>query len=168
MSAETEHISIWRWHPWSKNSVLLYKVICKPMLAEWSRPKSSIINHSLVLPSLTTTLKAGVKTNIPFQWVAILNLLTQQLKPLQYYERSCKTYLIFVISFTQAGFFSQICTPKNNAKHPKITTNTPKKGEICSSLRSIWKILHRTDLFYTGTARGARDKYEVCSLINCQ
>ena len=28
-------------------------------------------------------------------------------------------------------------------------------------LRSIWKILHLTEYFYTGTARGARDKYEV-------
>ena len=72
------------------------------------------------------------------------------------------TYLIFVIFYTGKIFETQIFTPKNCAKQPKITTNTPKKCKICSSSRSIWKILHRTEFFYTGTARGARDKYEVC------
>ena len=61
--------------------------------------------------------------------------------------------------YTGRIFESQIFTPKNYAKHPKITTNTPKKCTTCSSSRSIWKILHRTEFFYTGTARGARDKY---------
>ena len=28
-------------------------------------------------------------------------------------------------------------------------------------LRSFWKNLHRTEKSYTGTARGARDKYKV-------
>ena len=28
-------------------------------------------------------------------------------------------------------------------------------------MRSFWKNLHRTEKIYTGTARGARDKYEV-------
>ena len=28
-------------------------------------------------------------------------------------------------------------------------------------LYSIWKILHLTEYFYTGTAHGARDNYEV-------
>ena len=27
----------------------------------------------------------------------------------------------------------------------------------------IWKNLHRAEKIYTGSARGARDKYEVCS-----
>ena len=30
----------------------------------------------------------------------------------------------------------------------------------------IWKNLHRAEKIYTGSARGARDKYEVCSLMN--
>ena len=30
---------------------------------------------------------------------------------------------------------------------------------------SFWKKLHRTEKIYTGTARGARDKYEVCTVI---
>ena len=50
--------------------------------------------------------------------------------------------------------------------HPKIYKNTqkyPKNSKIYSVSRSIWKILHLTELFYTGTARGARDKYQVCS-----
>ena len=32
-------------------------------------------------------------------------------------------------------------------------------------LRSIWKILHLTEYFYTGTARGARNNYQVCITI---
>ena len=32
-------------------------------------------------------------------------------------------------------------------------------------LRSIWKILHQTEYFYMGTARGARNNYQVCSLL---
>ena len=30
--------------------------------------------------------------------------------------------------------------------------------------RSIWKILHLTEYFYTGTARGARNNYQVCTI----
>ena len=29
-------------------------------------------------------------------------------------------------------------------------------------LCSIWKILHLTEYFYTGTVHGARNKYQVC------
>ena len=29
-------------------------------------------------------------------------------------------------------------------------------------LCSIWKILHLTEYLYTGTAHGARNKYQVC------
>ena len=29
-------------------------------------------------------------------------------------------------------------------------------------LCSIWKILHLTEYFYTGTAHGARNNYQVC------
>ena len=68
---------------------------------------------------------------------------------------------IYHFFYTGRIFESQIFTPKNYAKHPKITTNTPKKCTTCSSSRSIWKILHRTEFFYTCNARGARDKYEV-------
>ena len=59
---------------------------------------------------------------------------------------------------------SQYFTPINYEKHPKITTICTKKCKICSFLRLIWKILHRTEFFYTGAACGACDKYEVCLL----
>ena len=68
-------------------------------------------------------------------------------------------YLIFVISFTQARFsYSKFYTQK----YPKIPNKYPKNSKICSFSRSIWKILHLTELFYTGIAHGARDKYQVC------
>ena len=35
---------------------------------------------------------------------------------------------------------------------PKIPKIYPKNSKTCSFLRSIWKILHLTELFYTGTA----------------
>ena len=64
--------------------------------------------------------------------------------------------------YTGRIFESQYFTPKNYEKHPKITTNCPKKSKICSFSRSVWKILHRTEFVSTGTACGACDKYEVC------
>ena len=60
-------------------------------------------------------------------------------------------YLIFVISFTQAGFSNTTF----------YTQKYPKNSKICTFSRSIRKILHLTELFYTGTACGARDKYHV-------
>ena len=32
-------------------------------------------------------------------------------------------------------------------------------------LCAIWKILHLTEYFYTGTAHGARNNYEVCLVL---
>ena len=32
-------------------------------------------------------------------------------------------------------------------------------------LCSIWKILHLTEYFYTGTAHGARNNYQVCTVV---
>ena len=75
-------------------------------------------------------------------------------------------YLIFVISFTQAGFLnSKVLHPKTAQNTHKLQQIPHKRCKICSYLRSIWKILHWTDFFYTGTARGARDKYEVCTAL---
>ena len=39
-----------------------------------------------------------------------------------------------------------------------------KKCKICSFSHPIWKNLHWTEFFYTGTACSACDKYEVCIL----
>ena len=80
------------------------------------------------------------------------------MKPFQYI---LVIHHICHIFYTGRIFEYQIFTPKNYVKHPKITTITPHKCKICSSSHSIWKILHRTEFFYTGAARGARDKYEV-------
>ena len=49
--------------------------------------------------------------------------------------------------YTGRIFYYQYFTPKNYEKHHKITTNSPKKCEMCIFLRPIWKILHRTDFF---------------------
>ena len=71
-------------------------------------------------------------------------------------------YLIFVISFTQAAF--------SNSKFYtwKLTKNTEKcpwKVKYMQFLCSIWKILHLTEYFYTGTAHSARNNYQVCSQL---
>ena len=52
-------------------------------------------------------------------------------------------------------------TKKLQKKHPKTTANSPKKCKIHSFSHLIWKVLHRTEFVYTGTACGACDKYEV-------
>ena len=40
-------------------------------------------------------------------------------------------------------------TPRNYEKHQKIITNAPKICKKISFWRSIWKILHLTESFYT-------------------
>ena len=47
-----------------------------------------------------------------------------------------------------------------------ITNNTPLCKMVNFS-RSVLKILHRAEKIYTGSARGACDKYEVC-LVSIQ
>ena len=75
---------------------------------------------------------------------------------------SGKVYLIFVISFTQAGFLNlKFYTQKRKKKTHKNPKNVPEKVYYMPFLRSIWKILHLTGYFYTGTARGARNNYQV-------
>ena len=78
-------------------------------------------------------------------------------------ERKSDPYLIFVISFTQAGFLNPKFTPKKLLQTHKNTKNFPEKVHYMQFLRSIWKILHLTEYFYTGTARGARNNYQVWS-----
>ena len=65
---------------------------------------------------------------------------------------------IFCVTSGKIYTGQKIFTPKN-------TQQNPKSSEICGFSRSIWKILHLTELFYTGTARGARDKYQVCAIV---
>ena len=72
-----------------------------------------------------------------------------------------KAYLIFVISFTQAGFLNSKFYTQKLIKTPKNPKNVREKVYYMQFLRSIWKILHLTECFYTGTARGARNNYQV-------
>ena len=62
-------------------------------------------------------------------------------------------YLSFLLH--RQIFKSKIWHQKNYQKHPPNTKNSLKKYIICSFCVQSWK-------FYTGTARGARDKYQVC------
>ena len=74
-------------------------------------------------------------------------------------------YLVFVISFTQAGFSKTKLHPKERLTAPK-TLKMTLKSQIYAFLHSIWKNLHLTEFFYTGTACGACDKYEVWLLLD--
>ena len=52
-------------------------------------------------------------------------------------------------------------TPKKTIKDTKNTKNVSEKVKCMQFFHSIWKNLHLTENFYTGTACGAGDKYEV-------
>ena len=56
-------------------------------------------------------------------------------------------------------------TPKNWLKTHQNTQKCPWKVKYMQFLYSIWKMLHLTEYFYTGTAHGARDNYEVCNCM---
>ena len=73
-----------------------------------------------------------------------------------------QAYLTFVISFTQKGFSKTNFYTQKTTKGTKNTKNVSEKVKCMHFFHSIWKNLHLTENFYTGTARGARDKYEVC------
>ena len=69
-------------------------------------------------------------------------------------------YLVFVISFTQAGFSKTKLHPKERLTAPK-TLKMTLKSQTYAFLHSIWKNLHLTEFFYTDTVCGVCDKYEV-------
>ena len=66
-----------------------------------------------------------------------------------------KAYLIFVISFTQAGF--------SNSKFytQKYLKFTPKRVKCVVFAFKLEFFVHVTEFFYTGIALGAFDKYQV-------
>ena len=70
-------------------------------------------------------------------------------------------YLIFVISFTPAGFSKTKFYTQKTTEDTKNTKNVSKKVKYMQFFYSIWKNLHRAKFFYTSTACGACDKYEV-------
>ena len=66
--------------------------------------------------------------------------------------------------YTSRIFENQILHPKKTTKDTKNTKNVSEKVECMQFFfNSIWKNLHLTGNFYTGTACGACDKYEVWS-----
>ena len=70
------------------------------------------------------------------------------------------SYLSFLLhgqDFRKPNF-----TPKKTTKGTKNTKNVSEKVKYMHFFHSIWKNLHLTEIFYTGTACGAGDKYEVC------
>ena len=71
-------------------------------------------------------------------------------------------YLIFVISFTLAGFSkNKFYTQKKTTKGTKNTKNVSEKVKYMHFFHSIWKNLHLTENFYTDTVCGICDNYEV-------
>merc|ERR1712004_951781 len=84
------------------------------------------------------------------------------------------SYLIFVIFFTQAKFLeSKIYTEKRvnyDKLHSKLPILCINYYKLHSQLpifcvKSV-KNLHQPKKIYTGAARGARDKYEVCRVYS--
>ena len=69
------------------------------------------------------------------------------------------SYLSFLLH--RQDFRKPNFTPKKNLKGTKNTKNVSKKVKYMHFFHSIWKKLHLTEIFYTGTAGGAGDKYEV-------
>ena len=58
-------------------------------------------------------------------------------------------YLIFVISFTLAGFSKTKFYTKKTTKGTKNTKNVSEKVKYMHFFHSIWKNLHLTENFYT-------------------
>ena len=71
----------------------------------------------------------------------------------------------FNLSFLLHGqdFRKPNFTPKKTTKDTKNTKNFSEKVKCMQFFHPIWKNLHLTEIFYTGTACDACDKYEVCS-----
>ena len=60
-----------------------------------------------------------------------------------------QTYLIFVISFTLAGFSKTKFYTQKTTKGTKNTKNVSEKVKYMHFFLSIWKNLHLTENFYT-------------------
>ena len=75
-------------------------------------------------------------------------------------------HLICHFFYTGRIFENQILHPKKQLKTPKTLKISLKKSNVCSFFHPIWKNLHLTENFYTGTACGAGDKYEVWKILS--
>ena len=74
----------------------------------------------------------------------------------------------FNLSFLLHGqdFRKPNFTPKKTTKDTKNTKNFSEKVKCMQFFHPIWKNLHLTEFFYTGTACGVCDKYEVWSQVH--
>ena len=70
----------------------------------------------------------------------------------------------FNLSFLLHGqdFRKPNFTPKKTTKDTKNTKNFSEKVKCMQFFHPIWKNLHLTEIFYTGTACDACDKLKVC------
>ena len=95
--------------------------------------------------------------------VALLNTLAVLLtKPSKAYNsnvRSSHSDIPHICHFLYTGRIF-----KFHSLHLKITQIYPKKSKICSFFAFNLEKFTPDRIFYTGSARGARDKYEVCSI----
>ena len=76
----------------------------------------------------------------------------------------------FNLSFLLHGqdFRKPNFTPKKTTKDTKNTKNFSEKVKCMQFFHPIWKNLHLTEIFYTGTACDACDKLKVWSKIQFQ
>ena len=72
----------------------------------------------------------------------------------------------FNLSFLLHGqdFWKPNFTPKKTTKDTKNTKNFSEKVKCMQFFHPIWKNLHLTEIFYTGTACDACDKLKVCPM----
>ena len=73
------------------------------------------------------------------------------------------SYLSFLLHWQD--FRKPNFTPKTTTKGIKNTKNISENVKYMHFFHSIWKNLHLTENFYTGTAFGACDKYEEWNLV---
>ena len=73
------------------------------------------------------------------------------------------SYLSFLLH--RQDFRKPNFTPKKTTKGTKNTKNVSEKVKYMHFFHSIWKNLHLTENFYTDTACGVCDKYEVCQRV---
>ena len=75
-----------------------------------------------------------------------------------YSHTSYLSFLLHGQDFRKPNF-----TPKKTTKDTKNTKNFSEKVKCMQFFHPIWKNLHLTEIFYTGTACDACDKLKVCA-----
>ena len=98
------------------------------------------------------------KQSAPFPFKQLFKDLMLQTSSISatFHHTSYLSFLLHWPHFRKPNF-----TPKKTTKGTKNTKNVSEKVKYMHFFHSIWKNLHLTENFYTGTACGASDKYEV-------